>query len=35
VDDALRYAHTKPILTIMPSADTADFAIPAALENAW
>jgi 8-oxo-dGTP pyrophosphatase MutT (NUDIX family) len=35
VDDALRYALTKPVLTIMPSAGADDFAIPAALENAW
>lgn len=35
VNDALRYARTKPVLTIMPSADTDNFAIPAALENAW
>lgn len=35
VDDALRYARTKPILTIMPLADTDNFAIPAVLENAW
>ena len=35
VDDALRYARTKSVLTIMPSAGADDFAIPAALENAW
>jgi hypothetical protein len=35
VDDALHYARAKPVLTIMPSADTDNFAIPAALENAW
>jgi 8-oxo-dGTP pyrophosphatase MutT (NUDIX family) len=35
VDDALRYARTKPVLTIMPSAGAGDFAIPAALENVW
>jgi len=35
VDDALRYARSKPVLTIMPSAGADNFAIPAALENAW
>ena len=35
VDDALRFARTKPVLTIMPSAGAGNFAIPAALENAW
>jgi 8-oxo-dGTP pyrophosphatase MutT (NUDIX family) len=35
VDDALRYARTKAVLTIMPRANADDFAIPAALENAW
>lgn len=35
VDDALRYARTKPVLTIMPAANADNFAIPAALENAW
>lgn len=35
VGDALRYARTKPVLTIMPAANVDNFAIPAALENAW
>ena len=35
VGDALRYARAKPVLTIMPSTDTDNFAIPAPLENAW
>jgi 8-oxo-dGTP pyrophosphatase MutT (NUDIX family) len=35
VGDALRYARTKPVLTIMPGANADSFAIPAALENAW
>ena len=35
VGDALRYARTKPVLTIMPAANTDNFAIPAVLENAW
>jgi 8-oxo-dGTP pyrophosphatase MutT (NUDIX family) len=35
VSDALRYARTKPVLTIMPSAGTDNFAIPTTLENAW
>jgi len=35
VDDALHYARTKPVLTIMPAANADDFAIPPALENAW
>jgi 8-oxo-dGTP pyrophosphatase MutT (NUDIX family) len=32
---AQSYARTKPVLTIMPAAAADDFAIPAALENAW
>jgi hypothetical protein len=35
VEDALRYARTKPVLTIMPSANADDFRIPASLENEW
>jgi 8-oxo-dGTP pyrophosphatase MutT (NUDIX family) len=35
VDGALHYARTKPVLTIMPAANADNFAIPAALENAW
>ena len=35
VDDALRFARSKPVLTIMPAANADDFAIPPALENAW
>jgi 8-oxo-dGTP pyrophosphatase MutT (NUDIX family) len=35
VDHALRYARTKPVLTIMPTATANKFAIPAALEDAW
>lgn len=34
-DEALHYAATKPILTVMPSAAADDFAIPAILEDAW
>jgi 8-oxo-dGTP pyrophosphatase MutT (NUDIX family) len=35
VEAALRYARTKPVLTIMPTLGEDDFKIPRALENAW
>lgn len=35
VDDALDFARNKPVLTIVPNDLADDFAIPAALENAW
>ncbi len=35
VGAALRYARSKPVLTITPATDVDDFAIPPALENAW
>ena len=35
VDAALNFARGKPVLTILPSDAGEDFAIPAALEDAW
>ncbi|MEO6835523.1 MAG: hypothetical protein ABI231_06400 [Candidatus Tumulicola sp.] len=36
IDDALAFARSKPIVTIVPSATPEDgFVMPAALENAW
>jgi 8-oxo-dGTP pyrophosphatase MutT (NUDIX family) len=35
VESALEYARRKPVLTIVPADTADDFAIPAALENAW
>jgi 8-oxo-dGTP pyrophosphatase MutT (NUDIX family) len=35
VDDALRFARTKPVLTIMPATNAGNFAIPPELENEW
>lgn len=35
VEGALRYARSKPVLTIMPADRGESFAIPPALENAW
>ncbi len=35
VDAALEFARSKPVLTIVPADAGDDFAIPAALENAW
>lgn len=35
VNEALRYARSKPVLTIMPADRGDTFAIPPALENVW
>ena len=35
VEEALKFARSKPVLTIVPRDVADDFAIPAILENAW
>jgi 8-oxo-dGTP pyrophosphatase MutT (NUDIX family) len=35
IGDALAFARTKPVLTIVPRETADDFEIPLALENAW
>jgi len=35
IDDALTFARTKPVVTIMPNDAGETFAIPPELENAW
>ena len=35
VEEALRFARSKPVLTIVPKDVADDFEIPATLENAW
>lgn len=35
IDEALQFARSKPVLTIVPRDVADDYSIPAALENAW
>jgi 8-oxo-dGTP pyrophosphatase MutT (NUDIX family) len=35
VEEALAFARSKPVLTIVPTESADDFEIPTALENAW